>query len=403
MEQMSLDVQREDTWLSERIELDDDDAVIAAAESFATSLPHTREPFSKRNWGGVGHSLCSYQGKLKPAIGYFLVDTFTRPGESVLDPMSGVGTIPFEARRLGRVGIGTDLSPVAVSVTAAKLGHLSSDGIEAARQQLQVAIRSANDSVLDSTDVTWGLNGEIESYFDRQTLIELVAARDHFLAKRQVGMSNEDHFVFAALLHILHGNRPYALSRTSHPITPLKPRGDFVYRPVLEALDVRLSRVLPYFFKLQEEVPDGCSELAALEDLRLPSKVDAVITSPPFISSLRFWSANWMRMWFAGWERADFAERPKQFLETKQKASMNAYEAFSDSSARNLREGGLLVMHLGVTAQRDMGDEIAPYLAKHFRVLTEVRENVSKTESHGLTDKGRTIHHAYLFARRTSA
>ena len=36
---------------------------------FKTELPHQRKPFNKRNWGHSRHSLCSYQGKLKPAIG----------------------------------------------------------------------------------------------------------------------------------------------------------------------------------------------------------------------------------------------------------------------------------------------------------------------------------------------
>ena len=36
-------------------------------------LPYCREPYSKKNWGNPNHSLCSYQGKLKPAIANFLV------------------------------------------------------------------------------------------------------------------------------------------------------------------------------------------------------------------------------------------------------------------------------------------------------------------------------------------
>ncbi len=403
MDQMSLDVPCENSRSIEHIDLDDDDAVVIAAETFARELPHTRIPFSKRNWGGIGHSLCSYQGKLKPAIAHFLVNTFTRPGQLVLDPMSGVGTIPFEARRLGRVGIGTDLSPIAMSVTEAKLRNLSVTGIEDSRRELAAEMDVADESVLDTTDITWGLNGDVNSYFNQRTLIELVASRNHFLTKRQKGMTPEDHFLFAALLHILHGNRPYALSRRSHPITPLKPTGDFTYKAVLDALDARIGRVLPYFLALQEESSEGRSELAALEDLQLPNSADALITSPPFISSLRFWAANWMRLWFAGWEASDFAERPKDFLETKQKAGMEVYASFSDSAARNLREGGLLIMHLGVTAKNDMGEEIAPYLGQHFRVLSNVHESVSGSERHGLTDKGKTLKHAYLFARRTSS
>ena len=60
-------------------------------------LPYRQEPYSKKNWGNPNHSLCSYQGKLKPSIANFLVQTFVPPKGRVLDPFSGVGTIPFEA------------------------------------------------------------------------------------------------------------------------------------------------------------------------------------------------------------------------------------------------------------------------------------------------------------------
>ena len=96
------------------------------AKHFANNLPHTKFPYSKRNWGGIGHSVCSYQGKLKPSIGFFLISEFTAPSSVVYDPLGGVGTIPFEARRQGRIGIASDLSPLAVSVCASKLEEIDS-------------------------------------------------------------------------------------------------------------------------------------------------------------------------------------------------------------------------------------------------------------------------------------
>lgn len=84
------------------------------ARYFCDTMPHRMNPYSKRNWGGPLHSLCSYQGKLKPAIAHFLISWFTESGDVVVDPMAGVGTIPLEARRQGRIGIANDLSPLAV-------------------------------------------------------------------------------------------------------------------------------------------------------------------------------------------------------------------------------------------------------------------------------------------------
>jgi DNA modification methylase len=64
-------------------------------EAFKRDLPHQQAPFAARNWGHPLHSLCSYQGKMKPALAHHLVRTFVPPGGRVLDPFAGVGTIPF--------------------------------------------------------------------------------------------------------------------------------------------------------------------------------------------------------------------------------------------------------------------------------------------------------------------
>ena len=84
------------------------------------SLPYREGDFSSRAWGHKLHSLCSYPSKIKPAIAHILVREFTSPGDRVLDPFSGIGTIPLEACLQGRAGLGGDLNPLAWWGTLAK-------------------------------------------------------------------------------------------------------------------------------------------------------------------------------------------------------------------------------------------------------------------------------------------
>lgn len=88
---------------------------------FKNNLPHQQQPFSKRNWGHNVHSLCSYQGKLKPSIAHHLVKTFVPNGGKMLDPFSGVGTIPFEAALNGMKSYGIDISIPAYYISYAKV------------------------------------------------------------------------------------------------------------------------------------------------------------------------------------------------------------------------------------------------------------------------------------------
>lgn len=371
------------------------------ADEFCTTTPYRHQPYAKRNWGGPLHSLCSYQGKLKPAIAHFLVDWFTEPGDRVLDPMAGVGTIPLEARRLGRTGIGGDLSPLAASVTRAKLEAFDAADVQTVIKDLEKAI--ANGPSLDvlerEEDLDFGLNGPIRDYFHPDTLREVVIARRFFCGAR--GLAAVD-VARSNLLHILHGNRPYALSRRSHPVTPFAPTGPFEYRGLVDRLQVRLDKIVPELLELAATTPHGIAIETDFREMALDEAVDAVITSPPFAQSLRFWSMNWLRLWFAGWDRDAFASQPQRFLDVQQRASMAPYAEFAGAMHRCLKPHGVLILHLGETAGHNMADTVAPQIEPWFDVFFAGRENVEDTESHGLTDKGATRAHWYLFASSRS-
>ena len=376
------------------------DGLAQRAAEFCETAPHRQDPYGRRNWGGTLHSLCSYQGKLKPAIGHFLVSWFTEPGWRVLDPMAGVGTIPLEARRQGRVAIANDLSPLADCVSRAKVEPFDPRDVATIVDDLAAFINGgpALDQVEAEDDLSFGLNGPIRDYFHADTLREVALARRYFLLAEGLPPAARD-VVRSSLLHILHGNRPYALSRRSHPVTPFAPTGAFEYRSVIERLTERLGRVIPLLQELEEESPSGVSHLGDFRDLECPT-IDAVITSPPFAKSFRFWSMNWMRLWFTGWEREDFGSEPKRYLETEQRQNFAAYGEFAAAMHGLMRPGGVLVMHLGETAKVNMAEELSPLIDPLFEIQHVGRECVLDTESHGLRDKGATVAHWYLFATR---
>lgn len=52
-----------------------------------------------------------HPGKMLPAIARYLINTYTQPGEAVVDPMAGIGTVIVEAMHLGRHGVGVEYEP----------------------------------------------------------------------------------------------------------------------------------------------------------------------------------------------------------------------------------------------------------------------------------------------------
>lgn len=364
-------------------------------ERFKRTLPHQQNEFAKRNWGHPLHSLCSYQGKMKPALAAHLIRTFASRGERMLDPFSGVGTIPFEAALHGVESWGFDISPPAVHITAGKIEKWTTQETEETIKTLQDFLNNQETTADDFESAkSIRFNKALTSYFHERTLNEILLARRFFLDNPPANASQS--LVFACLLHILHGNRPYALSRRSHPITPFAPSGATDYRELIPRLRAKLERSLstsrPKGFTCGHSIFHDATKWwpAHVENL------DAVITSPPFFASTRFHLGNWMRLWFSGWEKVDFQHRPLSFVDERQKQGFDVYHPVLRQARERLKPGGVVVFHLGASKKCDMGEELARVARKWFRVTDTYIESVSHCESHGIRDKGAVVSHQYL-------
>lgn len=368
------------------------------AHAFMRELPYQKPPYNSRNWGDSWHSLCSYHGKLKPAIAHLLVSYFTEKGETILDPLCGVGTIPFEACLQGRIGIGNDLSEMAYVVSKAKLEAADYVSVQKVIVELQTYLAENKQQFSGCEYADFGFNGKLPDYFAVETFKEILCAR-HFFLERLNNISSAEAMVFSALLHVLHGNRPYALSRHSHPLTPYAPTGEFEYKSVIE----KISNKIKINYEKQN-FEDFCMGKAIHGDYaKLSGKgmeVDAIICSPPFADSIRFYMNNWMRLWMCGWEPIDYKEADKIFLDSKQRHDFNVYLPFFKMCSDVLKPKGKIILHLGKTKKYDMGIELSSRAEKWFDIIYLASENVEELEKHGIKDKGGTVEHQFLFLQK---
>lgn len=391
--------------------------------NFMKQLPYMNEPYNKRNWGSEWHSLCSYHGKLKPSIAHWLVKYFTDPGDIIVDPLSGVGTVPFEACLQGRIGIGNDLSKLAYIVSKAKINRPNRQEVDECIHDLEKYInlnkRSYSESELPYKD--FGFNKNIPEYFHRETYEELLVARDYFNSKSDLTPS--ECVVLSSLLHVLHGNRPYALSRNSHPLTPYAPTGKYVYKKVIDHIKNKVDLVYKNIIEtdtkhIDNVVEDFRTNLCrndewhqytpgemifgdALKlDENIQIKADIIISSPPFAASIKFYVQNWMRLWFAGWEPNDFNNAESVFLESLQKNNLEIYDQFFKMCSNILKDNGKVILHLGKSDKCNMAEELSRIANPYFYTVLSVDEDVSHIEKHGIKDKGSTTHHQYLFLQK---
>ncbi|MEW6001024.1 MAG: DNA methyltransferase [Nitrospirota bacterium] len=362
---------------------------------FKEEIPHQKTPFSKRNWGHPLHSLCSYQGKMKPSLAHFLVKTFVPENGVVLDPFAGVGTIPFEAALQGHKSYSFEISPAARIIVSAKIKKPNLIECQHLLNELDDYLKAQKvyEKELNSASVI-AFNKSILDYYEENTLKEILLARKYF--SENPPESASEYLVLASLLHILHGNRPYALSRRSHPITPFSPRGPFEYRPLMPRLHDKVQRSLDveypeYFVEGKVYYQDATKWWPQEID-----NLDAIVTSPPFFDSTRFHLANWLRLWFCGWEAEDFRSKPLMFVDERQKTDFSVYESIFRQARERLKNDGVFVLHLGNSRKCNMSKQLSKIALKWFKVVDIFSENVQHCESHGIKDKGTVEEHQYL-------
>lgn len=76
--------------------------------------------FSAKRVGGLTHNIYRYPARFSPEFVRAALESFTEPGDLVLDPFMGGGTSAVEALVGGRRFLGFDLNPLSVLLTRAK-------------------------------------------------------------------------------------------------------------------------------------------------------------------------------------------------------------------------------------------------------------------------------------------
>lgn len=241
------------------------------------------------------HQLSPYIGKLKSSIASDLIGSFSKVGDTVADFFCGSGTVVLEALAQGRHVIAADCNPYALALTTAKLNAPSTE----AGGLHQVCRRIEESRDLPKADLRrvppW-----VRKFFHGDTLRDVIAFCD-------AARNANDSFSLAAVLGILHHQRPGFLSYPSSHLVPylrtnLFPPSSFPEMYQYRELEPRLVAKVKRLYKRPMKRSGFCTSTVyanAVEDLRIESNVDCIITSPPYMNALDYGRDNRLRLWFA--------------------------------------------------------------------------------------------------------
>ncbi len=102
-------------------------------------LPQQAEPdlnFENHDTLYHTHGLHPFAARCPPQLARWAIEEFTRPGDTILDPMVGSGTTMVEARLLGRHCYGIDIDPLARLISKVKSTPLPLEELQAAAELL---------------------------------------------------------------------------------------------------------------------------------------------------------------------------------------------------------------------------------------------------------------------------
>ena len=227
---------------------------------------------------------------------------FSDPKDLIYDPFSGRGTTAFQSLLSDRRAMCSDISPVAVCISRAKLQAPTQAEVRARLGQLEDEYEKMDDAAHD--------DAFYNACYSRDTLYQLTYLRNRLAWKRDP----RDCFITALVLGSLHGeshrSQRYFSNRMPRTIATkprysinwwnkngyIAPKRD-VFRLLRSEISYRYDTGRPGAVGEAEQV--DARNAAQVFRAHLGS-VKLVITSPPYLDTTHFLEDQWLRNWFIG-------------------------------------------------------------------------------------------------------
>lgn len=334
-------------------------------------------------WGHSMHSMCSYHGMFPAKVAHYFIQRYSRPGDTVLDPFSGRGTVSLQARVEGRVAICNDLNPLAYVLSRAKVNPPSWESVHDFLARLEKGYQRSYAGDVDAP-------ADIRMLFHSNTLRQICYVRERLLTKPITMWKPDELMIGGALAGIMHGS--HRRDGTSQYLSISMPN-TFSMSPAYVEKYIRENGLI----KLDQDVFECLRDKLArlyLDDISgLPGhahhldaasllnnrnmrarKVDLIVTSPPYLQVVNYGTANWIRLWLLGLDgvgRESGVGRKRLNETLDHRHTYTSYKQFLcrilQSVRRVLKPHGVAVFVIGDVA--DPGRDPLPLAAKIWQAV----------------------------------
>jgi hypothetical protein len=301
-----------------------------------------------KRWEGVGPYYAMFPIRFADAV----IKEYTKEGDTVLDPFAGRGTAIFSAAASGRNGVGVEISPVGWVYAKAKLCPAPFERVE--ERLLEIAGVGHNYAEQAST-----LPPFFKKCFSSSVRRFLLAARAGLNWRR----SSTDRTLMAILLVYLHGKEGQALSNQLRQTKAMSPNYAIKWwaengskPPDIDIVHFLNKRIRWRYAKgiikaggSQVYLGDSTNRLPHLEkrlNKNKSSKVNLLLTSPPYFGVTNYYYDQWLRLWLLGFQTDAYVKRgpyqgrfthPDRYLNLLKKAFGNVVNIVSGDAVVYVR------------------------------------------------------------------
>lgn len=271
------------------------------------------------------HYLFRYPAKFHPPVVKQLIEQYTRPSETILDPFCGSGTLLVEATVLGRSCYGLDIDPLAVEVSWAKTHRFNATALTKSANMLLHRLRNHRRTESEYEDLQFddiGLSQyetagaplvrwipaipNLHHWFRRYVVIDLAKIRRTI----EYLVVPETHrrflrVIFGSIIRNASNADPVPVSGLE--VTSHMKRRDQEGRVIdpFKLFEVALRKAMASVQSYQSKLPRGSHATliqgdATQLDRYIRINADAVITSPPYHGAVDYYRRHQLEMFWLG-------------------------------------------------------------------------------------------------------
>jgi DNA modification methylase len=251
------------------------------------------------------HGIHKYPAKFIPQIPRFCIESFSKPGDIVLDPFMGSGTTLLESYISGRESYGIDIHPLARLIAKVKTTPLDPEVLRPQAEKLIAAVktdRRADDSWIPEVP-------NRAHWFRDPVLQELAIIKKHVWEIPEGPYKDFFKICFSSIIRkVSNSDNDSLIPEVTSFQKKLDEQGKTSYDSLSKFENTVRSRLLDAsdLWRLSKEVEEkfgrapGVNMIGAdARDIELEdSSVDIAVTSPPYASAVHYVSVHKLEMYW---------------------------------------------------------------------------------------------------------